>query len=111
MTNHSRNRASRRPRIIAVLATAVSLWLVAPAALAQAGDPVKSQYDNSITQVSGNVGGGGTDAATAPSGLQKKVVGGLPFTGLDVVALAAVAIALTSIGFALRRLTADRHLS
>ena len=46
-----------------------------------------------------------------PAGLQKKVVTGLPFTGLDVVALLAVAVALTSMGLALRRLTAERHLS
>jgi hypothetical protein len=41
----------------------------------------------------------------ARSGLHGKVVGGLPFTGLDVIALAAVAVALTSTGLALRRLT------
>jgi len=60
--------------------------------------------------VAGNVGGG-NDGPSAPSGLQHKVVGGLPFTGLDVVALLAVAVALTSMGLVLRRLTAERHLS
>jgi hypothetical protein len=33
--------------------------------------------------------------------------GALPFTGLDVVSLLAVALALTGVGVGLRRLTAD----
>jgi hypothetical protein len=108
MIKHSRNRAPRT--IVALVATVAAMWLVGPVALAQAGDPTNAQYDNQVTQVAGNVGGGGDDGS-APSGLQKKVVGGLPFTGLDVVALLAVAVALTSMGFALRRLTSERHVS
>jgi hypothetical protein len=108
MIKHSRNRAPRT--IVALVATVAAMWLVGPVALAQAGDPTKAQYDNQVTQVAGNVGGGGDDGS-APSGLQNKVVGGLPFTGLDVVALLAVAVALTSMGFALRRLTSERHVS
>lgn len=108
MIKHSRNRASLR--FIALLATVGALWLVGPVSLAQAGDATKAQYDNEVTQVAGNVGGGGNDPAS-PSGLQTRVVSGLPFTGLDVVALLAVAVALTSTGLALRRLTAERHLS
>ncbi|MGH2981401.1 MAG: hypothetical protein ACRDKV_05100 [Solirubrobacterales bacterium] len=57
-----------------------------------------------------NVGGGGPPAKD-PAVLQQEVVSGLPFTGLDVVALLAVAVALTSMGLVLRRLAADRHLS
>ena len=107
MTKHFRIRSSGR--FIALLATVSALWLVGPVALAHAGDPTKAQYHNPVTQVAGDVGGGG-DGPTS-SGLQKKVVGGLPFTGLDVVALLAVAVALTSMGLALRRLTAERHVS
>jgi hypothetical protein len=110
MTKHTRIRSSSR--LIALLATVSALWLVGPVSLAHAGDATKSQYANPVSAVAGDVGGGGNDpTAAAPAGLQKKVVGGLPFTGLDVVALLAVAVALTSMGLVLRRLTAERHVS
>jgi hypothetical protein len=108
MTKHSRIRAPRS--IVATLVASVALWMVGPVALAHAGDPVKSQYDNEVTKVAGTVGNDGTPPAPK-AGLQKEVVQGLPFTGLDVVALLAVAVALMSMGFALRRLTAERHVS
>jgi hypothetical protein len=107
MRKHSRIRASSR--IVALLATAAALWLVGPVSLAHAGDATKEQYGTDVTKVAADVGGGNDPAP--PAGLQKKVVGGLPFTGLDVVALLAVAVALTSMGLALRRLTAERHFS
>ena len=105
MIKHNRIRA---PRFAALLATVAALTLVGPVSLANAGDATKAQYKNDVTKVAADVGGGGP---ADPSGLQKRVVGGLPFTGLDVVALFAVAVALTSMGLALRRLTAERHLS
>ncbi len=86
----------------------VSVLGLAAAAPALAQDPTSAQYDNGVTQVKGEVGGGGPSAsapAQRSSGLQKNVVGGLPFTGLDLLALVAVALALASIGFALRRMT------
>jgi hypothetical protein len=107
MMTHTRNRAPRT--IVALVATVAAMWLVGPVALAQAGDATKAQYNNDVTKVAGNIGGG--DDGTDPSGLQQKVAGGLPFTGLDVVALLAVAVALTSMGLALRRLTSERHAS
>ena len=107
MTKHSRNSVSR---FVALLVTVSALWLVGPVSLAQAGNATNDQYSNPVQKVAGSVGGG-SDGPSTPSGLQKKVVGGLPFTGLDVVALLAVAVALTSMGLALRRLTAERHLS
>jgi hypothetical protein len=108
MTKHSRIRISSK--FVALLATLSALWMIGPVSLAHAGDATKSQYNNPVQQVAGSVGGG-NDGPSAPSGLQKKVVGGLPFTGLDVVALLAVAVALTSMGLALRRLTTERHVS
>ena len=123
MTKHSRNRART---IVAMLATITALWLVGPVAFAQAGDATNAQYDDEVTKVAADFKAGqlaaaysetgdlsiaANDGPSAQSGLQKKVVGGLPFTGLDVVALLAVAVALTSMGLALRRLTADRHVS
>ncbi len=83
---------------IAAFGAALALLVWAPGAFA-ASDPTQEQYRN-ITQISH--GGGGA------SGLEKTVVSGLPFTGLDLIALLAVAVLLTSMGFALRRLTLDR---
>lgn len=94
-------------RIVAMLMTVAALSLVGPVAMAQASDTTKAQYDNDVTKVAAGLGSG--DGPQTPAGLQKKVVGGLPFTGLDVVAMLAVAVALTSMGLALRRLTAERH--
>ena len=96
-------------KIVALLATVAAFWVVGPVSLANAADPTKHQYGHPIQQVAAGIGG--DDDPTPPAGLQKKVVGGLPFTGLDVVALFAVAVALTSMGFALRRITAGRHVS
>lgn len=108
MIRHSTNRGSR---LIALLAMVATLSLIGPVSLAHAGDATKAQYGNEVTQVAGNIGGGGGSDPAPASGLQKQVVGGLPFTGLDVVALLAVAVALTSTGLALRRFGAERHTS
>ncbi len=89
--------------------TVAAMSLVGPVAIAQAGNPTNAQYDNDVTKVAAGLGGDNGPQSSA--GLQKKVVGGLPFTGLDVVAMLAVAVALTSMGLALRRLTAERHIS
>lgn len=107
MTKHSRNSASAR--VVALLAAIAALGLIGPVSLAQAGDATKAQYDDEVTQVAANVGGGGPPAQDPV--LQQEVVSGLPFTGLDVVALLAVAVALTSMGLVLRRLAAERHVS
>ncbi len=109
MTKDSRIRSSSR--IVALLVTVAALWLVGPVGMAQADDPTNAQYDNDVTKVAAGLGSGGDNTPKTPAGLQKKVVSGLPFTGLDVVAMLAVAVALTSVGLALRRLTGERHLS
>lgn len=72
-----------------------------PVVASATSNPTNAQYKSPPTQVSQEVSGG-------PAGLQDEVVSGLPFTGLDAIALVAVGVALTSLGFALRRLTADR---
>jgi membrane protein YqaA with SNARE-associated domain len=46
---------------------------------------------------------------TSSAGLRSTVVGGLPLTGLDLIALAAGALALSSVGFALRRAPAAKR--
>jgi len=93
-------------RLFATLVAVVGLALASAAPALAQSDPTSAQYENSIAQVDQS-GGGGESAPPAASqpALQQDIVGGLPFTGLDVVALAAVALALTSVGFALRRVT------
>jgi hypothetical protein len=105
MSKDSRTR--RSTKIAALIATVAALSVVGPVASAQAGNPTDAQYGTEVGKVA--AGFGGSDPAPPASGLEKEVVSGLPFTGLDVVALAAIAIALTSMGLALRRLTAERH--
>jgi hypothetical protein len=104
----SKARTGRRLGFFATMAVVTALWLVGPVSLAQAADATDEQYGTPVSKVAAQLGG--NDPAP-PSGLEKKVVSGLPFTGLDVVALFAVAVALTSMGLALRRLTAERHTS
>jgi hypothetical protein len=106
-----RRRTARRNALLALTGALLMLPLVlAVPATGQPSDPTAAQYVDSVDQVAGDLGGGddGTSGEAPPSGLEKKVVGGLPITGLDLIALVAVAIALTSMGFALRRLTADQ---
>lgn len=115
MSRRLRHRYSTNRITAALVATAVLALSSAVPALA-ASDPTSAQYDDSVTQID-QAGGGGPNViaeqattpapeATAKPALRQDIVSGLPFTGLDVVALAAVAVALTSVGFALRRLSA-----
>jgi hypothetical protein len=72
--------------------------LMAPAfASAQQVDPTTDQYGSELSQIS--------QSATPPpsdTGLGSRV-GPLPFTGFDVIAMAAVALAVTGLGLALQR--------
>jgi hypothetical protein len=77
--------------------------------------------DNSGNEVLGVTGSGGNlpagsqvagsapVAATAPT--SKRLVGNLPFTGLDLALLAIVGLALAGLGFGLRRLTGTPQAS
>jgi hypothetical protein len=79
------------------LVVAIVAALALPAfAGAQQVDPTTSQYGNELTQIS--------QQATPPSdtGLGGRV-GPLPFTGFDVIAMAAVALAVTALGLGLQR--------
>ena len=63
-------------------------------------DPGSGQYQSEAA---------GTESAAAenedePSGLNSEI-GGLPFTGLDLIVLAGIALVLTGTGFALHRLS------
>jgi hypothetical protein len=79
------------------LVVAIVAALALPAfAGAQQVDPTTSQYGNELTQIS--------QQANPPSdtGLGGRV-GPLPFTGFDVIAMAAVALAVTALGLGLQR--------
>ena len=82
---------------VAGLVVAVFAALALPAfAGAQQVSPTTSQYGDELTQIS--------KQATPPSdtGLGGRV-GPLPFTGFDVIAMAAVALAVTALGLGLQR--------
>ncbi len=113
--------ASSKPRFPRALSAAVSAVLIigaiATPAMAASQDPSGAQHNSSVKQIAGGSSGANPGAelrGAAPqpsSGLEKTAVGGLPFTGLDLIALVAVAVALTTMGFALRRLTYERQFS
>jgi hypothetical protein len=50
-------------------------------------------------------------AATAPLKATNRIVGSLPFTGLDLALVAAVGLALAGLGIGLRRLTGSAPAS
>lgn len=87
--------------LIAVLAIGIG----APAASAQeinAGTgPTADQYDPPVVKVETSAGGNDPSGLTDP-------VGPLPFTGFDVIAMLAVALAVTGLGLALQRAVANR---
>jgi hypothetical protein len=108
-----------KTKLAALMIVAVCAALIAPAfAGAQTVDPTTDQYNNVLQQVSqggstcndGSSGSGssasnGSDCAPPPSanaGLGGNV-GPLPFTGFDVIAMAAVALAVTGLGLGLQR--------
>jgi hypothetical protein len=101
-SNFTARHSFRLCRAISVALCA--LFLALPAAAQAASNPTSAQYRDTAAQVSADVGSGGPHQASR-SGLQEEV-GGLPFTGLDLLALLLVATALVSAGFALRWLTA-----
>ena len=97
---------SLKSKLAGLLVVAVCASLLSPAlAGAQQVDPTTSQYGDRLTQVSA----GGTPPGTPPSNTPSTGgglggnVGPLPFTGFDVIAMAAVALAVTGLGLALQR--------
>jgi hypothetical protein len=96
-------RKTRRISLLLVMAAlAVVCAAGVPAAYAQDSldDPSAAQYEPNIppgddTASSSASGGGGLDSN----------IGSLPFTGMDLLIVAGVALVLTGTGFALRRLS------
>src|SRR3954469_25877295 len=105
-------------KLAGVLVAAIFAALLLPAlAGAQTASPSDQQYSGNLEQVtpsggsgtenltgggSGGGGGGGVSPSGGSGGLGGNV-GPLPFTGFDVIAMAAVALAVTGLGLALQR--------
>ena len=92
---------SLRARVAVVVIAVMCAALAVPAlAGAQSANPTKQQYDNTLTQI--RSGGPPSSESGQSSGLGGNV-GPLPFTGFDVIAMAAVALAVAGLGLALQR--------
>jgi hypothetical protein len=88
-------------KLVGVVMLVVCASLVAPSlAGAQSGNPTNNQYNDTLTQI--NAGNPPSNDGDSGSGLGGNV-GPLPFTGFDVIAMAAVALAVTGLGLALQR--------
>ena len=96
-----------KTKLAGLLVVAIVASLAVPAlAAAQNVDPTESQYDSTLTQINQGADGAGpsgvASADASGDGLSGNV-GPLPFTGFDVIAMAAVALAVTGLGLALQR--------
>lgn len=103
---NSRPRGRAKRTLATLLAVVFALMVLAPAPVV-AADPTSAQYETDVAQIGNDVAAAPGQEATAAEpaqGLQSKVVPALPFTGLDLIALVTVSLALLSLGFALRRL-------
>jgi hypothetical protein len=109
--DHRRAGPGTRRRLVLITAVVAGLALV-PASAGAQGDPTDAQYGSTLDQISQGSGGSGeqsaNDQSTVPGGVQStddsdRVVGGLPFTGLDVGLLALVALGLGTAGLVLYR--------
>jgi hypothetical protein len=94
---------------LVVAAVIVALALPATAA-AQGGDATAAEYKATDKLVVGAAGGGGGGGPEQPSGLETRVVSGLPFTGFDLLAMGLAAVVITGTGFALRGLSSAPRL-
>ena len=97
-----------KTKLATLLLVALCATLTVPAlAFAQDVSPTTSQYEDQLTQINqgANQNTPPSDSGSASgsdSGLGGNV-GPLPFTGFDVIAMAAVALAVTGLGLALQR--------
>jgi hypothetical protein len=99
--NFVRLTKSLRGRLAVVVIAVLCASLVAPAfAGAQSANPAKQQYNSALTEI--KAGGPPSSEPGTSAGLGGNV-GPLPFTGFDVIAMAAVALAVAGLGLALQR--------
>jgi hypothetical protein len=90
--------------LLLVLAALAAFVAIPGVAMAQgsSNDPSTAEYTPNIPP--GNEGG----TSGGSSGGLDSQIGSLPFTGMDLIILAGVALVLTGTGFALRRLSTPR---
>jgi hypothetical protein len=92
-----------KAKLAGLLIVALCAALATPAlAGAQQVEPTTSQYEDQLAQVSQGANTPPSDSGGSGSGLGGNV-GPLPFTGFDVIAMAAVALAVAGLGLALQR--------
>ncbi len=110
-------RSNRSVRRFCVLVVAVlGLALVAPAAsYAQNVTPTDEEYGNGILGISAGGNDGGTEGTSftgsGSTGGGSGDISSLPFTGLDVAAIAAIGLGLVGAGFVVRRAAGARESS
>lgn len=97
-----------------VLALAIGAFALLPASAVAQGaidDPTAAVYGDDDGESASFESSGSTGSSSAsggdPSGLSSQI-GSLPFTGMDLIILAGVALVLTGTGFALRRASMPR---
>jgi hypothetical protein len=105
-------RVGRRIQGFFALAVLTLALLALPAGQAFAGDPcsdaTQNQYASPAKQcLAAGLGAGGGGQPAQKVAVPASSGSSLPFTGLDVAALALVALALTGTGVVLRRLATD----
>lgn len=105
-----RKNARNRFAAFALIAVIGALFAGPAAAFAQdaLSDPSAAQYQPQPHVQGTTTTGNDAVAANSSGGNNGGSTGSLPFTGLDVVVLSAVALALIGTGFALRRLSTPR---
>jgi hypothetical protein len=102
-----RTNLQKRLQLGAVMALVLGMLAMPVFASAQAQSPSDDQY-SVVPPPSTSTGSGGDPGDPGdPSGLSGRV-GPLPFTGFDVIAMAAVALAIAGLGLGLQRAVASR---
>lgn len=89
-------------RLCVLLVAMLSLAVVLPAgAFAQNVSPTDEEYGNGVLGVA--AGGDPADPAEGTGSSSGSEISSLPFTGLDVAAIAAIGVGLVAAGFVVRR--------
>ena len=108
-----RGRRLAGTRWVALAAFGLSVAIAGPAAAQN--DPIQDQYceEGVVNEVTGecervNVQDPADPGATEAESGDGRVIGSLPFTGVDLAVLGVVALVLLGAGFLLRRLSAPR---
>jgi hypothetical protein len=99
--DHPRLHARVRKLTVSAVVTAALLVALPGAAAAQASSPASAQYDDQAQLIRDQAHQAKTATPSDP------VIGGLPFTGVDLGILAVLAVALVGAGAAIQR--TERH--